>query len=87
MTPINLGTFMTFIRCGESLFGVEPVALSLEPFKTAPLQALATFWISLCYGVVAWLLFTPPATFLAYQALKPLLRRAMSGMASKSAAD
>lgn len=83
MTPINLATFMTFIRYGEALFGAEPVPLSLEPFQTDPLGALATFWISLCYGIVAWAIFTPPATFIAYQALKPVLRKAMAAMFQK----
>jgi uncharacterized protein (DUF2062 family) len=88
MTPINLATFMSFIRWGEYLFGAQPVALSLEPFKESPLRALGDFWISLCYGVVAWSIFTPPATFILYQLFKPILRRAMSGISNvKTAAD
>ena len=88
MTPINLATFMSFIRAGEWIFGATPVALSLEPFKEAPLRALSDFWISLCYGIVAWAIFTPPATFVLYQLFKPILRRAMSGLATgKTAAD
>lgn len=77
MTPINLATFITFIRYGESLFGVDPVPLSLEPFQEDPISALATFWKALCYGVVAWIIFTPFATGLAYIALKPVIRRLM----------
>jgi hypothetical protein len=88
MTPINLATFITFIRFGEWLFGAEPVALSLEPFKEAPLKALADFWISLCYGMVAWAIFTPPATAALYIIFKPILRIAMGSMGTvKSAAD
>jgi hypothetical protein len=88
MTPINLATFMTFIRFGEWLFGAEPVALSLEPFKEAPLKALADFWISLCYGMVVWAIFTPPATAALYIIFKPILRIAMGSMGTvKSAAD
>lgn len=74
---------MTFIRYGESLFGATPVELSLEPFKSDPLSAFATFWISLCYGIVAWTIFTPPATFILYQLLKPVIRKAMSAMFAK----
>jgi len=88
MTPVNLATFLTFIRCGEALFGAQPVALSLEPFKEAPLRALGDFWVSLCYGVVAWAIFTPPATFALYQMFKPVMRMAMAGMGPvKTAAD
>jgi uncharacterized protein (DUF2062 family) len=80
MTPVNLATFITFIRWGEWIFGVDPMPLSLEPFKTKPLEALAQFWVSLCYGVVAWAIFTPPATAIAYVILKPVLRRAMANV-------
>jgi uncharacterized protein (DUF2062 family) len=89
MTPINLATFMGFIRVGEWLFGAPPVALSLEPFKVDPLKALGEFWLSLCYGIVAWGIFTPVATFLLAELLKPFLRKAMAGMTQsrKTAAD
>lgn len=83
VTPLNLATFLSFVRWGEWMFGAEPVMLNLDAFKSDPLHALATFWISLCYGVVAWAIFTPPATFAAYMALKPLLRRLMASMFAK----
>jgi len=80
MTPLNLATFLSFVRAGEYLFGVSPVPLSLQPFKESPLQALATFWSSLCLGIVVWLMFFPPATALTYLALKPIIRRVMTAM-------
>ena len=66
MTPVNLATFITFIRYGEALFGAAPVELSTEAFKSDPIAALGKFWVSLCYGIVAWAIFVPPATFALY---------------------
>ena len=82
ITPLRLASFIPFIRAGEWLFGAPPVALSLAPFKEAPLRALSDFWVSLCYGMVAWAIFTPAATFVLYQLFKPIFRRAMIGQSS-----
>lgn len=91
LTPVNFATFLSFVRWGEWIFGATPVVLSLDLFKSSPLDALRQFWVSLLYGVVAWGIFTPPATLMAYMALKPVMRRAMAGMGispqTKSAAD
>lgn len=83
MTPVNLATFLTFIRYGESLFGAPPVELSTDAFKSDPIAALGKFWVSLCYGIVAWAIFVPPATFILYISLKPVMRRAMAAMFAK----
>lgn len=60
MTPVNLATFITFIRYGEALFGAPPVELSTDAFKSDPIAALGQFWVSLCYGIVAWAIFCVP---------------------------
>ena len=80
MTPVNFATFIPFIRVGEWLFGVSPAELSLSLFQSDPLQAISLFWISLVRGVVAWLVFLPPATALLYIILKPIIKRVMTSM-------
>jgi len=80
MTPLNFATFIPFIRCGEWLFGVEPAELSLSLFQSDPLAAIRVFWISLIRGVIAWLVFLPPATGIIYITLKPIIKRVMTSM-------
>jgi len=77
MTPINLATFISFIRMGEYIFSVEPTPLSLEPFKESPLNAILQFWGALCRGIAVWFMFVGPATCLLYLLLKPAIKAAM----------
>ena len=80
MTPLNLATFIPFIRGGEWLFGVERVELSLAFFRAEPVAAIGVFWKSLLIGCLCWLVFLPCATALLYVILKPIVRRLMAGM-------
>lgn len=80
VTPLQLLTLIPFIRAGELIFGIEPVALSLNQISENPLQAIQTFWVSIVRGVCAWLVFLPPATFLLYLLLKPIIRRVMASL-------
>ena len=82
MTPVNLATFIPFIRAGEWLLGVEGVELSgvVGMLRNDPLDAVRVFWLSLVRGVLAWLAFLPVATWLAYVVLRPIIRRVMGNM-------
>ena len=82
MTPVNLATFIPFIRCGEWLLGVDGVELSgvVGMLRSDPLGAVRVFWVSLVRGVLAWLAFLPVATWLAYVVLRPIIRRVMGNM-------
>ncbi len=78
VTPLNLATFIWFIRVGEWFFGSSPAELSLDSIQRSPfLDTIRTFWVSLCYGIVAWLVFVPLCTPILYLALKPVVRNAM----------
>ena len=80
MTPLNLATFVPFIRGGEWLFGVERAELSLTLFQSDPLAAMAVFWKSLVMGILAWLVFLPFSTLALYLILRPIVSRVMAGM-------
>ena len=82
MTPVNLATFIPFIRAGEWLLGVDGVELSgvVGMLRSDPLEAVRVFWVSLVRGVLAWLAFLPVATWLAYVILRPIIRRVMGNM-------
>ena len=80
MTPINLATFVPFIRCGEAMFGVEQSELKLSMFQDDPLNAIRVFWLSLLRGIVAWLVFLPIATAVCYVVLKPIIQQLMTNM-------
>ena len=80
MTPVNLATFIPFIRVGEWLCRAEAVELSLALFQVDPLSAIRLFWLSLVRGVLAWLVFLPLATAALYVLLKPVIRRLMANM-------
>ena len=82
MTPVNLATFVPFIRAGEWLLGVDSVELSgvVGQLRSDPLSAVQAFWVSLARGVLAWLAFLPVATWLAYVILRPIIRRVMGNM-------
>jgi len=83
MTPLNLLTFVPFIRCGEVLFGVNSIPISFEPFKADPLAAIFQFWTSLILGIIAWLIFVGPATLALYLVLKPLVKFTMEKLPKK----
>ena len=82
MTPVNLATFIPFIRAGEWLMGVEGVELTgvVGMIRSDPFGAVSVFWLSLVRGVLAWLVFLPAATYLAYVVLRPIIRRVMGNM-------
>jgi len=80
VTPLQLATLIPFIRAGEFMFGIDPVALSLNQISEDPVAAITTFWMSIVRGVCAWLVFLPPATFLLYFLLKPIIRRVMNSL-------
>ena len=84
MTPLNLATFIPFIRGGEWLFGVDRADLSLSLFQSDPVAAMGVFWKSLLIGILAWLVFLPFSTLLIYLVLKPIVTRVISMRADSS---
>eukprot|EP00298_Acanthocystis_sp_HF-20_P030352 c9487_g1_i1.p1 GENE.c9487_g1_i1~~c9487_g1_i1.p1 ORF type:complete len:110 (+),score=30.65 c9487_g1_i1:53-382(+) len=77
-TPLNLLSFVYFIRVGEQLAGVESV--SLGDLKTALFNdiigGIQQFSFSLFLGIVAWMIFVPLATLVLFFPLKFVLQRA-----------
>lgn len=81
MTPLNLGTFLYFIDCGNWMLGVQEensASSILGMLSESPLLAIRTFGVSLLRGVFAWLIFSVIFTPILYLILRPLLRLAMS---------
>ena len=85
MTPVNLATFIPFIRGGEWLFGVESAELSLSLFQSDPLAAMGVFWKSLVMGMLAWLVFLPFGTAALYLTLRPIVQRLIVFVTTKRA--
>lgn len=79
-TPLQLMTIIPFIRAGEWMFNVEPMAFSLSEFSENPFEAIRTCWTSLLRGICAWLVFLPPATAILYFAFRPIIRRVMANL-------
>lgn len=75
--PIHLATLLLFMRAGETLFGAEPVPLSIpmltERFFADPLQFIAEFGVIGLHGVVVWLLVAPLLLAAIYFVSLPLI--------------
>ena len=48
-------------------------------------HAIEVLWVATVHGIVVWMILAPPAIFLIYKVLAPLLRRAREIMKSKTA--
>ena len=77
MTPANIATFLWFIKIGETIFNAQPNNISLQAIQSDPLASIAKFGWSLTYGVIAWLFISPFGIFIFYNALKPIINKAM----------
>lgn len=79
--PLHLATLFLFMRAGESLFGAQPVPLSIplltERFMADPAQFFADYGRTGLYGVIVWLLLTPLLLGMVYFISRVLLEKTL----------
>lgn len=87
--PLQLLLLVPFLRAGEVLFRSHSMGLSLPQIvgliHAGMLHAIKVLWLATVHGIVVWAILAPPAVFLIYKVLAPLLRRARDMMKSKTA--
>jgi uncharacterized protein (DUF2062 family) len=67
LTPLQLGSFLTFIAYGDYFLGAEQSSISLQAFQDTPLvDALSQWGGSFARGVFAWVLFSIPTVLSLY---------------------
>lgn len=81
VTPLNLATFMLFIKYGDILFGIDnTVNITVEYITDDPINAVQLFGSSLLRGVVVWICITPILTAVLYITVKPVISTLMATM-------
>jgi len=89
--PLQLILLVPFLRAGELLFRSHPMGLSLPQIvgliHAGMWQAIKVLWVATVHGIVVWAILAPPAIFLTYKVLAPLLRRARHMMKLKAPAS
>ena len=77
--PLQLALLIPFLRFGEVLFRSQHVSLSLsiifESIKRSVWQTTKTYWTVGWHAMVAWCLVGPPAIWILYLVLAPVMRR------------
>ena len=77
--PLHLATILLFMHAGASLFGAEPVQLSIPAltarFFASPGQFMADFGMIGLYAVLVWLMLAPLLLTAIYFISLPLIGR------------
>jgi uncharacterized protein (DUF2062 family) len=77
--PLQLALLVPFIRAGEFLFRSTRLPLSLSQIlamiKGDVWHAVKILWIATVQAIVVWALIAPPAIYILYRVLAPVLRR------------
>ena len=77
--PLQLALLIPFLQFGEVLFRSQHVSLSLsiifESIKRSVWQTTKTYWTVGWHAMVAWCLVGPPAIWILYLVLAPVMRR------------
>lgn len=77
-TPLQLATMLLWIRGGEWLCGMTPVAISLEPFRSDLLGSLRAYSSSLAAGAALWLVLMPLIVVPLRAATRAAVRRVVA---------
>ncbi|MDB6077282.1 MAG: hypothetical protein JWO82_1029 [Akkermansiaceae bacterium] len=89
MTPLHLLLILPFIRCGEMLYRVPAITLSipelLARFKASPTKFAGDFGWAAWHGISAWLLVAPILLLLLKTSITPLLRKLLVKVQSRKA--
>ncbi|MBZ5521075.1 MAG: DUF2062 domain-containing protein [Acidobacteriia bacterium] len=77
--PLQLILLVPFIRAGEFLFRAERLPLSLSQIlamiRTDAWHSVKVLWVATVHAMTVWLILAPPAMYLIYRVLSPVMRR------------
>jgi uncharacterized protein (DUF2062 family) len=77
--PLQLVLLIPFIRAGEMLFRTEKLPLSLvqilNMIRSDMWHSIKVLWLVIVHAMTVWLLLAPPAIYLIYRLLSPVLRK------------
>jgi uncharacterized protein (DUF2062 family) len=91
VNPLWFALLIPFIRLGERLFGVPPLAMTASQILALAhagfLHSFSVLWLTALRAAAAWLLVGPVGIILLYLILVPMIRRlAPSPTASRTQA-
>lgn len=80
LTPVQLGMIFVYVRCGETLWGVQEAPFSLnelvDTFTQKPIgEFLQRFGWTGIHAFTAWALSVPVIIPVLYYSLRPLMRK------------
>lgn len=77
--PLWFALLIPFVRVGERLFGVPPLAMTASQMlalaHTNFLHSMSLLWLTALRAAAAWMLIGPPAIIALYVILLPVIRR------------
>jgi uncharacterized protein (DUF2062 family) len=77
--PLWFALLIPFVRVGERLFGVPPIAMTGSQMLALAhadfLHSVAVLWLTALRAAAAWLLVGPPGIIVLYLILAPIIRR------------
>jgi uncharacterized protein (DUF2062 family) len=77
--PLWFALLIPFIRVGERLFGVPPLAMTGSQMLALAhadfLHSVGVLWLTALRAAAAWLLVGPPGIIVLYLILLPMIRR------------
>lgn len=89
--PLQIALLLPFYRAGQWLFGAPKAQLSLAHIRAlahAGMEtAIASLWVTIWHGAVAWCLVAPVFVAGAYLLLVPLFRRVLRRQAGRIAGE
>ncbi|HWZ43805.1 MAG TPA: DUF2062 domain-containing protein [Candidatus Saccharimonadales bacterium] len=77
--PLQLALLIPFVRAGEFLFRAEKLPLSLSQIlnmvRSDMWHSIKVLWVVTLHAMAVWLILAPPAIYLIYRLLSPVVRR------------
>jgi len=77
--PLWFALLIPFVRVGERLFGVPPLAMTGSQMLALAhadfLHSISVLWLTALRAAAAWLLVGPPGIIVLYLILVPMVRR------------
>jgi hypothetical protein len=77
--PLWFALLVPFIRVGERLFGVAPLAMTASRILALAhenlLHSIGVFWLTELRAAAVWMLLGPPMIIVLYLVLAPIVRR------------
>ena len=82
MAPTQILLIIPFVRLGEWITRAPRQPLSIEQgrilIKQGAWHAITVLWDAIVHAGIAWILVAPPALYLLYRTMTPILARASS---------